>query len=99
MTTVLLLDIDGVLVRPGGYRAALHATLNYFVNLMGLPHFEFPEEKLAALERRGITSEWDMVPLLLGVLWDDILTCQPREDLPAEVSSAASEIGRYLNGY
>ena len=99
MTKVLLLDIDGVLVTPGGYRAALHATLNFFVNLMGLPHFEFPEEKLAGFERRGITSEWDMVPLLLGVLWDDILSHQPATSLPTEVSSAASAIGNYLNGY
>jgi hypothetical protein len=99
MTTVLLLDIDGVLVCPGGYRAALHATLNYFVHLMGLPHFEFPEEKLAGFERRGITSEWDMVPLLLGVLWHDILSHQMGVNLPADVSSAAVEIGRHLNGY
>ena len=99
MTTVLLLDIDGVLVSPGGYRAALHATLNYFVNLMGLPHFEFPEEKLAGFERRGITSEWDMVPLLLGVLWNDILSHQTRVNLPVSVSSAAVEIGLHLNGY
>jgi hypothetical protein len=99
MTTVLLLDIDGVLVKPGGYRAALHATLNYFVNLMGLPHFEFPEEKLAGFERRGITSEWDMVPLLLAVLWDDILSHQPEFKLPSDVASAAVEIGKSLNGY
>ena len=99
MTTVLLLDIDGVLVSPGGYRAALHATLNYFVNLMGLPHFEFPEEKLAGFERRGITSEWDMVPLLLGVLWDEILSHQTANSLPVDVFSAAIEIGKHLDGY
>lgn len=99
MTKVLLLDIDGVLVKPGGYRAALHATLNFFVNLMGLPHFEFPEEKLAGFERRGITSEWDMVPLLLAVLWEDILSRQPVANLSSKVSSAAVQIGKYLNGY
>jgi hypothetical protein len=99
MITVLLLDIDGVLVRPGGYRAALHATLNHFVSMMGLPHFEFPEEKLAGFEKRGITSEWDMVPLLLAVLWDDILSRQPLTDLPSDVFSAAIEIGKTLNGY
>ncbi len=99
MSTVLLLDIDGVLVRPGGYRAALHATLNHFVHLMGLPKFDFPEETLAGFERRGITSEWDMVPLLLGVLWNDILSRQKVTNLPAGVSAAAVEIGRNLNGY
>jgi hypothetical protein len=99
MTSVLLLDIDGVLVKPGGYRAALHATLNYFVHLMGLPHFEFPEEKIAQIEQRGITSEWDMAPLLLAALWEDILSRQPISDLPADVSSAATRIGKHLDGY
>jgi hypothetical protein len=66
---------------------------------MGLPNFEFPEEKLAGFERRGITSEWDMVPLLLAVLWDDILSRQPLTDLPTDVSTAAIEIGKALNGY
>jgi hypothetical protein len=66
---------------------------------MGLPNFDFPEEKLAGFERRGITSEWDMVPLLLAVLWDDILSRQPLTELPADVSTAAIEIGKALNGY
>ena len=50
MKKVVLLDIDGVLVHHGGYRAALHATLNHFASLMGLSHFDFPEEKLAELD-------------------------------------------------
>jgi hypothetical protein len=99
MTTILLLDIDGVLVKPGGYRAAVHATLNRFVNLMGLPHFKIPEEKIAWLESRGITSEWDMVPLLLATLWDDILSRHPLSNLPPDISSAAIHIGKYLDGY
>jgi len=77
MKKVILLDVDGVLVNPAGYRAALHATLNYFATLMGTPHFDFHEEKIADLEKRGIFSEWDMVPVLLaarGLSPADILT-------------------------
>jgi len=99
MKKVILLDIDGVLVHHGGYRAALHATLNYFASLMGLDHFDFPEEKLAELEKRGIFSEWDMVPLLLATLWNDILEHRPNLKLPADLFSAAIEIGRNINGY
>ena len=99
MKKVVLLDVDGVLVRQGGYRAALHATLNHFASLMGLSHFDFPEEKLAELEKRGIFSEWDMVPLLLATLWNDILSRHPISNLPTDVSSAAVEIGRNVNGY
>lgn len=99
MKKVILLDIDGVLVHHGGYRAALHATLNHFAGLMGLSHFDFPEEKLAELEKRGIFSEWDMVPLLLAALWNDILSHYPNLSLPANLSSAAVEIGQNINGY
>jgi len=99
MKKVILLDIDGVLVHHGGYRAALHATLNHFASLMGLDHFDFPEEKLAELEKRGIFSEWDMVPLLLAALWNDILTHRPIPSLPADLFSAAVQIGRNMNGY
>jgi hypothetical protein len=98
MKKVILLDIDGVLVHHGGYRAALHATLNHFASLMGLSHFDFPEEKLAELEKRGIFSEWDMVPLLLATMWNDILSHHLNLNLPADLYSAAVEIGRSVNG-
>lgn len=99
MKKVILLDVDGVLVSPGGYRAALHATLNYFAGLMGAPHFDFHEEKIAELEKRGIFSEWDMVPVLLGAAWNDILAKVGNEHLPSDLKSAAIEIGRRMNGY
>jgi hypothetical protein len=99
MTRIILLDIDGVLVHHGGYRAALHATLNHFARLMGLDHFKFSEENLSELEKRGIFSEWDMVPLLLGALWEDILSRTPKINLPADVLSAAVEIGSNMNGH
>lgn len=98
MKKVVLLDIDGVLVSPGGYRAALHATLNYFASLMGAPHFDFHEEKISELEKRGIFSEWDMVPVLLGAAWNDILAKTGNEHLPSDLKSAAVEIGRRMNG-
>ena len=99
MKRIILLDIDGVLVQPGGYRAALHATLNYFASLMKVPHFDFHEEKIAELEKRGIFSEWDMVPFLLGAAWNNILAETGSENLPADLKSAAVEIGNRMNGY
>ena len=88
MTKIVLLDVDGVLVRPGGYRAALRATLHRFWNA----YYEVDERTLEDLERRGITSEWDMAPLLLASYWTSILERQPMPDLPADVSSAAAVI-------
>lgn len=90
MTKIILLDIDGVLVNPGGYRAALRATVNHFID----PYFELDEDTLTELEKRGISSEWDMSPLLLASYWTDILSRQPLQNLPSDVSTAAIEIHR-----
>lgn len=88
MNRIILLDIDGVLVQPGGYRAALRATLQRFID----PAFEITEDDLSDLEMRGITSEWDMTPLLLASYWDFILARQPMPNLPSNVSHTAREI-------
>jgi hypothetical protein len=90
MIKIILLDVDGVLVQPGGYRAALRATVNHFIE----PKLDIPEEWLTDLEKRGISSEWDMVPLLLAAYWAELLSRQPMHNLPSNVFSAANEINR-----
>jgi phosphoglycolate phosphatase-like HAD superfamily hydrolase len=90
MTKIILLDVDGVLVHPGGYRAALRATLNHFID----PPFEVQEENLLELEKRGISSEWDMAPLLLAAYWSEILSRQSGQNLPTDVFSAAIAINQ-----
>ena len=90
MTRIILLDIDGVLVHPGGYRAALRATVNHFIE----PPLLIPEDVLIDLEKRGIASEWDMAPLLLAAYWADRLSHHPMPNLPSDVFSAAAEINR-----
>ena len=88
MTRIILLDVDGVIVQPAGYRAALRATVNYFID----PPFEIEEASLAELERRQITSEWDMAPLLIASYWNEILSRQSMPDLPSNTFSAAEMI-------
>ncbi|GAB4448638.1 MAG: hypothetical protein OHK0041_09280 [Anaerolineales bacterium] len=88
MNRIILLDIDGVLVQPGGYRAALRATVRRFTT----PAFEIQEDLLTGMEQRGITSEWDMVPLILASYWDFILAQQPMPNLPSTVADAARTI-------
>lgn len=90
MTKIILLDADGVLVQPAGYRAALRSTVNYFID----PPLVIEEESLAELERRQITSEWDMAPLLIASYWQDLLSRQPMANLPSDVFSASEEINR-----
>jgi hypothetical protein len=90
MIKIILLDVDSVLVHPGGYLAALDATVNYLTD----PAFHIHEDMLFDMERRGISSEWDMSPLLIASYWNEILSRQPIPNLPSDVFSAALEIRR-----
>lgn len=74
MQEVALFDLDGVLIRPGGYRMALKKTLTYFIDQLGLDATWLPgEEEIACFESRGITGEWDMVPIWLLLVLDSLL--------------------------
>ncbi len=66
---VFLFDLDGVLVAPRGYRAAVQAALRHTLNRWGWP-LRLPEDLPDLFEAVGISSEWDMLPLILGTLLD-----------------------------
>ncbi len=99
MTHVILLDIDSVLIRPGGYRAAVRSTLNYVLKEMGLPPQPWDDALLSDLEARGITSEWDMTALLLGALLDDLVGTHPDlRGVPASLEAAIPWVRRHVDG-
>lgn len=86
------MDIDGVLVQPFGYRAALRATVNHFIG----SDIELQEDLLTELEKRGISSEWDMAPLIIASHWTGMLARLPMQNLPDDVYLAAQEIRAQL---
>lgn len=75
--TIFLFDLDGVLVKPGGYRAAVRATVNYFTRQMGLGDLAPSDDIIAIFEAQAITCEWDMVPLLLAITLETVLERSP----------------------
>ena len=89
---ILLLDIDGVLLQPGGYRQAVTATINYFTSLSGLTDLAPEEEVLAFFESRGITNEWDIVPICLSTIFETMLEEYSEIALPSDWPSAAAKI-------
>jgi hypothetical protein len=64
----ILLDIDGVLVKPGGYKIAMQETCRSILELAGLEKFSPDEEVYSLFEAQRVTSEWDMVPLSLLIV-------------------------------
>lgn len=77
--TIFLFDLDGVLVQPGGYRAALRATVNYLTNQLGLGDLAPDDDTVAIFEAQGVTSEWDMIPVLLAAILDAAAAQAPGE--------------------
>ncbi len=82
VTRVVLLDIDGVLVEPRGYRASTVATMDWFYRRWGWRAPLPPEGAMAAFEAQGITSEWDMVPLMLAWVAEALVQRWGPEVLP-----------------
>ena len=71
---ILLFDIDGVLVNPLGYRACVKKTLDYFYKKMDLLDKMPPEDIAVSFEAIGITSEWDMIPICLAIVFDTFIS-------------------------
>jgi hypothetical protein len=69
---IFLLDLDHVLVQPHGYREGIRATLAYFTQQMGLGEIWPGEEVLVQFEAIGMTSEFDMIAVLLAHLMETL---------------------------
>ena len=89
---IWLFDLDGVLVYPGGYRAALKATVNYFTRVMGLGDYDLADSTIETFEACGITSEWDSGPICVAVLLAEIWRADPALRLPADFDAALSVV-------
>ena len=63
--TFILLDIDGVLIHPGGYRHSYADTVNYYLAFLGQPHLHVDDRIAEIFEFSSIQAEWDMVPLTI----------------------------------
>ena len=93
--TILLFDVDGVLIRSGGYREALRATLDYFTTRMGQPSLGVTDNEIALFEACGMTNEWDSIPLAVSIMLVNALSERPdlvRDNL-ADTMAAIRESG------
>jgi hypothetical protein len=71
--TVVLFDIDGVLIEPGGYRYAMRDAMRHFLKRLNQPHWHPDASFVEQFESHMITSEWDMLPLTLCHFLDHAL--------------------------
>lgn len=68
---ILLFDIDGVLVKPLGYRQGVRTVLQEYAARWGYSGRLAGEEEIALFEAQQITSEWDQIPICLACLLEE----------------------------
>lgn len=79
---IVLFDLDGVLIGPRGYRAAVAGSVQQLLARMELGA-QPPSALVPALfESVGITSEWDMVPVIMAIVLNAVAQ-HVRQPLPA----------------
>jgi hypothetical protein len=66
--TLILLDVDGVLVHPVGYKTALRALVEHFAGRMGLALPGPTDDEIAVFEACGLTNEWDSGAMCVSAL-------------------------------
>lgn len=66
--TLILLDVDGVLVHPVGYKTALRALVEHFAGRMGLSLPGPTDDEIAVFEACGLTNEWDSGAMCVSAL-------------------------------
>jgi hypothetical protein len=93
--TVVLFDIDGVLIEPGGYRYAMRDAMRHFLQRLGQVHWQPDASFVEQFESHMITSEWDMLPLTLCHFLDHSLQfLQPAQPWQT-LADAAADFAQY----
>jgi len=82
MKTILLFDMDGVLLEPRGYHRALQETVRRIGESLGFKNPRLSQQEIFAFEAAGITSEWDSAAIILGLMMREIWQTKPEMNPP-----------------
>ena len=66
--TILIFDMDGVLLKPRGYHRALQDTVRFGAQEMGYEGVEISDTEIAQFEGLGLSSEWHSSAACMSVL-------------------------------
>jgi beta-phosphoglucomutase-like phosphatase (HAD superfamily) len=75
--TLLLFDVDGVLIHPVGYKMAMRALVDHFAARMGQSSMGPDDDEIAFFEACGFTNEWDSGAVCVSAILLAALDQQP----------------------
>ena len=88
--TLILLDVDGVLVHPVGYKLAVQETVAHFAVQMGQPRHAPSLDDISVFEACGITNEWDSGAICTAAILAAALKARPELARPTFEATLAA---------
>jgi len=87
---ILLFDMDGVLLQPGGYQKAMAETVRLVGKSLGYTEVELTPADSATFESLGITSEWDSSAICLVWMMLPLWEREPTLEVPSTLSDSVN---------
>ncbi|MDY6868201.1 MAG: hypothetical protein SVT56_09900 [Chloroflexota bacterium] len=64
----ILFDMDGVLLKPGGYYESLWTSVNRIGSVLGVPEVELRYDQIAKFESLSVTNEWGSLAICTALM-------------------------------
>ena len=102
---IILFDMDGVLLKPGGYHQALKATVRRIGKSLGVPNVNLTDNQIAHFEALSVTNEWDSAAISAALILIKAWEIDPTVrlgDHPARfdvLTNQAPEIDSFLDSF
>jgi hypothetical protein len=75
---IILFDMDGVLLIPGGYREALKTSVKRIGLALGIPFSDLNDEHIARFEALSVTNEWDTLAICTALILLEVWRSNPQ---------------------
>lgn len=89
---LLLFDMDGVLLKPGGYHQALKDSVIRIGKTLGAPGTEITSEQIAQFEALSVTNEWDTLAICAALILIHLWRVDGCIRISADLSTRNSKI-------
>ncbi len=68
LENIIIFDMDGVLLKPGGYHESLRTFIKRIGKALGIPNVILSHEQIAHFESKSVTNEWDSLAICTAIL-------------------------------
>ena len=101
--TILLFDMDGVLLHADGYHRALQASVELIGRNLGIEEPNLSKEHIANLEASGVTHEWESLVICTAILLTQIWRIDQNIRIPSNINPTPHQYlmrgEDYFNGF